>query len=108
MKYPAATATCGTMTVELEGVLDERTAAKTVARVVELSCDDVVVDLSRARQVSEIALAFLAGALALAPRSHVVLRGLGSRQVRLLQVLGAGSLVEHERSASAVARERAL
>jgi len=98
MKDSASAATCATMTVELGGVLDERAAAKTLARVVELSCDDVVVDLSRVQQVSDVALAFLAGGLTRLASSHVVLRGLGARHVRVLQVLGAGSLVEHERS----------
>jgi hypothetical protein len=86
-------ARCGTMTVRLDGVVDPRAIASTLARVAELSCDDVVVDLGLAREISNVALALLARGLARFPRSHVVIRGLDRDHERVLEHLGAGSLV---------------
>jgi hypothetical protein len=88
-----ALAACGSMTVQFEGVLDPSAAAKTLARVAELGCDDVAIDLGRAREISDVALAFLAGGLTRIPRSRVILRGLREHHARLLQELGAGSLL---------------
>lgn len=88
-----ALAACSSMTVLLEGVLDAGAAAKTLTRVAELACDDVVLDLGRLREISDLALAFLAGGLTRIPRSRVILRGLDQQHARLLQDLGAGSLL---------------
>ncbi len=94
MKASAVKGTpCGRMTIQFEGVLDPNAARKTLARLVDLPCDDVVLDLSRATGITDVGLAFLAGGLERAGRSHVLLIGLGRHHQRLLEYLGAGALL---------------
>jgi hypothetical protein len=65
----------------------------TLARIAELACREIVLDLERAREVSDVALALLAGGLARMPQSHVVVLGLDARRERELRDLGAGHLL---------------
>jgi hypothetical protein len=89
-------APCGTVTVHIDGVLDSRSVASALARVAELSCDDVVLDLGAAREISDVAVASLARELARFPRWHVIVRGLAPQHERVLERLGAGSLIERD------------
>ena len=97
MRNVAVAASCGTMTIRVEGIFDPPAAAKTLARIADLACDHIVVDLSRAWEISDIALAFLAGGLARLPRSKGEVSGLRPHHECLLQELGAASLVGRPR-----------
>jgi anti-anti-sigma regulatory factor len=77
-------------TIHLEGVFDERTAA----RLSELLSGapegaPIAVDLSRVRHFQGPGLALLAGALA-ARTERLDVRGLGRHEERLLRYLGFG------------------
>lgn len=97
MRNVAVESACGTMTIRVEGVFDAPAAAKTLARVADLACDRVVIDLSRASEISDVAVAFLAGGLAHHPRSQGEVSGLRPHQHRLFRELGAESLVGRPR-----------
>ncbi len=94
MDGPALVAPCGTMTLRIEGALDARAAAQALERIADLACRDVVLDVHRAWEVSDVALAFLAGGVSRLPGSRVVVRGLRPQHARLLEELGAGSLMD--------------
>jgi hypothetical protein len=73
--------------VSVEGVFDHAAAAIIRAKLIDTACDVVVLDFGRAREVSDVALAHLAGTLTGLERPHVMLRGLGHHQERMLRYL---------------------
>ncbi len=93
MKSTATHGHCGTVTVALDGIVDEHAVARTLARIVELRCEAAIVDISRARS-SDVTLALLARGLASLSRTHAMLRGLVRHHALLLRALGLGALVE--------------
>jgi hypothetical protein len=97
MKGLAGAASCGGGGIQLEGELDLRAAARTLARVGELACEVVVLDLARVRRSSDVAFAFLAGGLTRVPRSRVRMHGVAPQQRRLLEEVGAGALLGDRR-----------
>ena len=97
MRDVAVDAPCRTTTVRLEGNFDASAAARTLRRIDELACDRVVIDFAHVWEMSDIALAFLAGGLARHPHSKDELAGLRSHHDRLLHDLGVASLVGRPR-----------
>ncbi len=98
----AAGSTGATMNIRLEGTFDPVEAARTLSRVADLACERIVIDFSRVWEVSDVALAFLAGSLTRHPRSRGEVIGLLPRHQRLLQQLGAGVLVGRPRHADPI------
>ncbi len=99
MRSAAAEATVGgtTMNIRLEGNFDAVEAARALARITDLACDRIVIDFGRVWEIDDVALAYLAGSLALHPRSRGEVRGLLPHHQRLLQRLGAGFLLGRPR-----------
>lgn len=95
----AHAALCGTVTIRLEGTITPEAAVKAFTRAAELACDQVVVDVSRAHDVSEVALAFLAGGLVALRPSRVSLVGVPPSRQHVLTEVGAGALLRHAYSA---------
>lgn len=80
----------------ITGAFDPIAASRVRARLAELSPDAfVVLDFSRAWEVSDLALAVLAAVLAAPCHPRVLLRGLTHHQERMLRYLGVdGSALE--------------
>ncbi|BDG05116.1 hypothetical protein [Anaeromyxobacter oryzae] len=74
-------------TVSVEGVFDLAVAAIIRTKLVHAGCDSVVIDFHGARDVSDVALAHLALTITKLQSPHVVLRGLGQHQERMLRYL---------------------
>jgi len=71
------------------GIFDPLAASRLCVRLAELPPGtSVVLDFSRVLEVSDLALAVLAVAIAAPRRPRVVLRGLRHHQERMLQYLG--------------------
>ncbi len=78
----------------IAGAFDPFAASQVRARLAEQPLDaSVMVDFSRASEVSDLALAVLATALEESPRPRVVLLGLTHHQERMLRYLGIDGLV---------------
>lgn len=92
---------CGRMTIRVEGSLDPASANKTLDRIAELPCDDLVVDLGHATEISDVVLAFFLGALTRMRHSNVALRGLDHHQARLVVHLGQAPVIERAHAGAA-------
>jgi len=80
--------------VSITDAFDPIAASKLRARLSVMSPDAcVLLDLSRALEVADLALAVLADALATAPHPRVLVRGLTQHQERLLRYLGVAEIV---------------
>ncbi len=80
--------------VSTTDAFDPIAASKLRARLSAMPPDAcVLLDLSRAREISDLALAVLADALATAPHPRVLVRGLTQHQQRLLRYLGVAEVV---------------
>lgn len=71
----------------VEGVFDGAAATIIRAKLIDASSDLVVLDFGRAREISDSALAVLAGTLVALERPRVILRGLGQHHERMLRYL---------------------
>jgi anti-anti-sigma regulatory factor len=90
-------ARCGRMTIRLEGVLDAASATKTLDRIAEMPCEDVLVDFVHVTDLPDTVLAYFVGALSRIGRSNAALRGLGHHRERLVIHLGMGRYLESPR-----------
>jgi hypothetical protein len=89
LEYPP-----GDAVFSITGIFDPVAARRFGSRLAELPPDaSVVLDFSRAREVSDLALGALATALAASPHPHIALRGLTHHHERMLQYLGIDALV---------------
>ena len=78
----------------ITGAFDPIAASNFRARLSGLPADGcVVLDLSRAWEVADLALAVLADALVVPPHPRVLVRGLTQHQERMLRYLGADDFV---------------
>lgn len=73
--------------MSVEGVFDLAVATIIRAKLIDSGCDTIVIDFHGAREISDVALAHLAGTLARLGCPRVVLRGLTQHQERLLRYL---------------------
>lgn len=74
--------------VPIEGVFDPAAAADMTAQCAATDCERVVLDFSRAREVSDLGLAIVVAAMRSIARPQVLLRGLRHHQERQLRYLG--------------------
>jgi hypothetical protein len=77
--------------VFIEGVFDRAAAAIVGSKLIDSSCDVVVLDFGRAREISNVALADLVATVAHLDRPRVTLRGLGQHHERMLRYLRVGA-----------------
>ena len=73
----------------VRGALDAAAATELLTRVRDVSERDVVVDLGLVRELDEVGVAAIARLAAASGDRRVALRGISSRTLRLLRLLGA-------------------